>query len=132
MKYIGHKHQGFPPPQTPVEVKDSPGKGKGVFASIYIPADCVLLESPVLLISYRDLEAISENAFIHDYRMAWDDENEAIALNMVNLINHSDSPNSLVLRCLHTKTMRVVSMRAISAGEEVTCSYQCPPWFEVR
>jgi hypothetical protein len=111
---------------TPLlEIRASPGKGRGVFARIPIQSGRLLLVDPVFTFKTADLPPTA----LDDYRMGWSEEEDCIALGMANIINHDEDPNVIITDDLSARTKRVTSVRFIPAGGELLVTYRCPIWW---
>ena len=122
-----------------LEVRQSPGRGRGVWATAPIAAGTMLEESPVIVMSAAD-RAHLDQTLLHDYIFEWQPDGQQLccmALGYVPLYNHACPSNSEYLMDYDHQTIRVVTMRDIAAGEEVTINYQgdfddaTPVWFEL-
>ena len=111
-----------------LEVRPSPGKGRGVFANRPLHRGTLLLVDPVFTFKTADLPPTT----LDDYRMAWTDEEDCIALGMANLINHSDTPNVVITEDIPGRFKRVTALQYIPVGGELLVRYTCPIWWEVK
>jgi hypothetical protein len=99
----------------------SPIHGFGLFAGGAIAASDVVDESPVLLIEGRLPRAITG----HVYVMA--DGRRALPCGDGIFVNHSRAANTVPKFDLRRRVVKLVALRAITAGEEVTVDYG-PGW----
>ena len=101
-----------------------------------IPVDSLIEICPVIVLSETDLKNIHQTD-LHDYYFLWgENENEcAIALGYGSLYNHSYHPNARYLLDFEEKTIDIMAIRPIEAGEEITVNYNgdpedpSPVWF---
>lgn len=121
-----------------IQIRTSPGKGRGVFAQRKILRGETIEEGPVLLFPESQLETIDRTA-LGDYYFHWGEEDEggAILLGMCSLCNHSYTPNAQFERKFDQGTIEFVALRDIEPGEEITTNYHGEPddmdpvWFDV-
>jgi SET domain-containing protein len=106
-------------------VKESPGKGRGVFAAAPIRKGAVIERVPVLLVPLKDLANGPNNATLNMYFYQWTKKNFACALGYGSLYNHSFEPNVLFKCGRHTMTYK--ALRYIEEGEELTINYNGEP-----
>ena len=109
-----------------IEVKDSPGKGRGVFATKAIEKGETIEVAPVLMVPWDD-ETFVLASFLQHYTFSVyggsekDDDFTAIALGYASLYNHSDKENADWR--INTKCIIVFATRNIKRGEEITIDY---------
>jgi SET domain-containing protein len=102
-------------------------KGRGVFAVRPIPAGCIIDEAAVVLHPKSD----TDESLFFDYRFLWQGDTRALALGMLSLVNHSSTaPNSDVELDFERRTIRLLALREIADGEEITFDYGCNLWFD--
>lgn len=119
-------------------IKNSPGKGRGVFASVAFKAGDLIEECPVIVLD-KDEVAHIEATILDHYYFWWNmavDGTGAIVLGNGMLYNHCDRPNARYLRQFDTLTMCFHAIRDIEPGEEVSVNYRGnhsnndPLWFD--
>ena len=103
----------------------SPGKGRGVFAYHALHKGALVLVDPVFIFKTAGLPPTA----LDDYRMAWTDEEDCIALGLTNLINHSDDPNVVITDDIPGCVKRVTVVKYIAEGTELLAKYRCPIWW---
>jgi len=108
-----------------LEVKESPGKGRGVFASVPIPAQCCIERSPVIVIPEEQIVHIRRTE-LGNYYFRWG-KDAAIALGLGSLFNHSYRPNAVFYPNLKEGVVEFYSLHPISQGEEITVNYNGDP-----
>ena len=116
-----------------VELRQSPGRGRGVFASrAFVPGETIEV-CPVIALSEADARKLDATG-LYDYYFGWGDEGKAaaIALGYGSLYNHSSEPNAQHRECPASDTIAIVAISSIGAGEEIFISYQPGPWFDVQ
>jgi SET domain-containing protein len=116
-------------------VAPSPIHGTGVFARRDLaPGDEV--ECCPVIVCPAGEEAMLEQTQLRGLYFHWDDEGVAVALGFGSLYNHSWSSNARYEADLDAELIRIVCVRPIAAGEEVTINYTGEPdgigdlWFD--
>jgi hypothetical protein len=121
-----------------LEIRDVPGKGRGVFALEPIPEGTVIEDCPVIVIAEDELQLLGAT-ILSNYFFRWGpcEDEAAVALGWGSLYNHAHEPNAVYVRKYEARLLSFVSLRDIAAGEEITVNYhggfgdRSPPWFEV-
>jgi SET domain-containing protein len=94
-----------------IEVRPSPGKGRGLFATVDIKTGTVLSKAPVI-------EIIGGQVLNY----SWDHGDKTyMTLGVQSLVNHDANPNCICF--LDGDTDYFVSTRNIKAGEELFIDY---------
>jgi len=127
-----------------IEVKPiSLKKGKGAFAKIDIFKGTTIDIGHIVLIPNKDFEKIKDT-ILFNYTFTWEDPKtkgefiNAIAFNVCQFINHSYTPNLRYFYDYKNQTIKYVTVRDVSKGEELTVNYNgkvkdnTPVWFEVE
>jgi SET domain-containing protein len=109
-------------------VREIDTRGRGVFTIDPIPAGKEIIRGYCTLIERKWFD---ENP-IGDYPLGWDDKFHALVWSALALVNHSNSPNAKVERFVPRKLIRLVAIRDIEWGEEITYDYNVPLWFEPK
>lgn len=120
-------------------VKKTKGKGRGVFTSANIPANTIIEESPVIVMSAGE-RILLDKTLLHDYIFEWGEDKDAccMALGFVPLYNHSYHSNCEYFMDFEEENIRVKTVRNLVSGEEVTINYngdwnnKKEIWFEVE
>lgn len=118
-------------------VAESPGKGRGVFASRDIAKDEIIESCPCLLFGEGEEACHIDRTPLESYYFRWKDGVNAILLGYGSLYNHSYSPNALYRRNYEKLAMEFVAFQDIPAGAEITVNYNGRPdcrdplWFPV-
>ena len=109
-------------PSTMIEVKRAKGKGRGVYARVFIPAGTVFERAPLLVMSEKEaLEGDHANmlpAYVFEYGKG----KVALALGFGSLYNHSYSPNARYDDA-GNQVKEYRALRDIERGEEITINY---------
>lgn len=109
--------------QSPrLEIRQVPGKGRGVFARENISRDEIIERVPLLILKSAEVET-SE---LMDYAFVWGKDTVAIALGYGSIYNHSYQPNARYFDG-PGRTKRFLALRNIAAGEEITVNYNADP-----
>ncbi|HEY1301731.1 MAG TPA: SET domain-containing protein-lysine N-methyltransferase [Stellaceae bacterium] len=117
-----------------LEIREHPVRGRGVFAREPIAAAALIEAAPVVVIPAAQCATL-DRTILHDYYFHWDGDPDgegrgAVALGLVTLCNHSPHPRARVVRNFARRTLDLVAIQPIGAGEEITIDYNCPLWFE--
>lgn len=105
-------------------IKMSGKKGRGVFTSRPIPADVVIEDSPVIVMSEKE-RVLLDQTLLHDYIFEWGNDKKqcCMALGYVPVYNHSYQSNCEYVMDFELQTIRVVTIRDIAKNEELTINY---------
>jgi len=120
-----------------IEVKQVPGKGRGVFATVPIPEGSEVERVPVLVMPAEDVLNGTTGALIQQYVFEWGRDTVALALGFGSMYNHSFTPNARY-DDVGRQTKVYTAVRDIQAGEEITINYNgheddlTPVGFEVN
>lgn len=127
-------------PDTPLEVRDAPGKGRGLFAAADIPEGALIAVSPVLVLEPAEREAAAGTAVAH-YWFWWEDAGPegpdgaeapwraAVALGPVSMCNHARPANARFEVVRGARRIDLFAAAPIAAGDEITIDYDCALWF---
>ncbi|KAH9949884.1 hypothetical protein B0H21DRAFT_72779 [Amylocystis lapponica] len=115
---------------TGCRIRHSEGKGRGVFASRDMDAHVVIEISPVLLFTSAEYEAHGKHTILDHYTFVWRDGRFALALGLGSLFNHSEAPNVSYSLDPTTESIRYMTTRRISEGEELCIFYGHTLWFQ--
>jgi uncharacterized protein len=119
---------------------DIDDKGRGMFTSQPIAESTVIERSPVIVMTAEERELLDRTA-LHDYIFEWNPEGVAgccMAQGFISVYNHSHTSNCEYVMNYDDRTIQIVTMRDIKAGEELTINYNgdwddtTPVWFEVN
>lgn len=108
-----------------LEIKMTTGKGRGVFSRKNIPQGFLLEEAPVVVMPEKDRSYL-DKTLLHDYIFEWHARGEkgcCMALGYVPVYNHACPSNCEYEMDYEAETIRVYTVRAIEAGEELTINY---------
>jgi uncharacterized protein len=112
----------------PINVKESPGKGKGVFAQKNFKIGEVIETCPVIVLPPEEVE-ILDHTQLFNYNFVWgaDSKEAAIALGYGSLYNHSYSPNAKYQKDFDNNLINYICIRDIKKSEEITINYNSDP-----
>lgn len=106
---------------TKVEVRYSPGKGRGVFAIKTIRKGEVIEAAPSLLVPGPDAKRI-ESSFLKHYIFQTDSGLDyVVATGYVAIANHADDNNAEFH--VSREVSKIKAVRTIHRGDEVTVNY---------
>jgi tRNA-specific adenosine deaminase 3 len=106
---------------TKVEVRYSPGKGRGVFATKPIRRGEAIEVAPSLMVPASD-EARLAGSFLRHYLFQTDDgRHYVVAMGYVAIANHSDDANATFDITTEASTIRAT--KSIRVGQEVCVDY---------
>ncbi|KAJ7459772.1 cytidine deaminase-like protein [Mycena latifolia] len=111
-------------------VKNSQGKGRGVFAARAIAKHTVVEISPVLLLGKEEYETHGRFTILDEYAFKWKNGSMALALGLGSLFNHSNSPNLSYTIDTSTDSIRYTTTRNVKLDEELCIYYGSNLWFE--
>ena len=113
-------------------------KGRGVFSTEAIPADTIIEESPVIVMTARE-RLLLDQTLLHDYIFDWNPEGEGqccMALGYVPIYNHSYTSNCEYFMDYEQNIIYIKTVRNIAPYEELTINYNgdwdsaTPIWFD--
>jgi hypothetical protein len=118
-------------------IRKTESKGRGVFTKEKIPANTLIEEAPVIVMSAEDRVNI-DKTLLHDYIFAWgkNEDECCMALGFIPIYNHSYQSNCEYFMDFEEEIIQVKTVRQIAAGEELTINYngdwndKKPIWFD--
>lgn len=119
-----------------IEVRWTATKGRGIFATEFIPAGTVIERAPVLVMPAGEVLGTEDDTVLSHYLFEWGKGTVALALGYGSLYNHSYSPNARY-EDEGRQLKLYIALRDIQPGEEVTINYNGsaeaadPVWFNV-
>ena len=113
--------------------------GRGVFTNADLKKNRVIEVSPVIVMS-REERAHLDKTLLHDYIFEWGEKQDqcCMALGYIPLYNHSYQSNCTYEMDFEKQIIRVKTVRAVKAGEELFINYNGewnnskPLWFDVK
>ncbi len=123
---------------SPVEIRQTAGKGRGVFAAKRYARGEIIETCPVIVFAKKDVPHI-DGTILQSYYFRWDrsEGTVALVLGYGSLYNHSYEPNAVYERDHGSQEMRFKALRTIPVGEEILVNYNGDPkcrdvlWFHV-
>jgi SET domain-containing protein len=120
-------------------IEKSDGKGRGVFTKQTIPANTIIEISPVIVMSAEE-RILLDQTLLHDYIFEWGGESKqcCMALGFVAVYNHSYKSNCEYEMDFENATIKIKTIKAIEAGEELFINYngdwnnEEKIWFDVK
>ena len=113
-------------PSELIEIRRSPGRGRGVFARKFIPAGTVIERVPMIVFPEKELETEEGFSTLYHYCFEWGKGTVALAMGYGSIYNHSYSPNARY-DDLAQRLKEFTALKDIQAGEEITISYNGEP-----
>ena len=122
-----------------LEMRNTPGKGRGLFAGEAIPANALIQLAPTVEVSPEDRELIDDTHLYNFYFHLDDGEREeygaAVVLGSITLCNHSTTPNAKLAfddsDC--GIIVKLIAAADIAPGEEITVQYGDEAlWFDYQ
>lgn len=122
-----------------IEIKQTPEKGRGVFACVYLPKGTLVEVAPVLVFSAEE-RVYLEKTNLYNYVFEWgEDATECcIGFGYTSMYNHASPSNCEYSMDFEKQTMTIKTMVKIAKGEELTINYSDdwdgskPVWFEAK
>jgi len=108
-------------PPHGLRVGESPGKGRGVFATRPIAAGEVVEVAPVIVVP-PDEQKVIDGTLLESYLFLWRDT-VALALGLGALYNHAWDPNMEYRKRFDEQVIEFVALRDIAPGEELVTNY---------
>jgi SET domain-containing protein len=126
-------------PQCQLYLKTVPGKGRGVYASEAILTRTLIHVSPVLIFPQDSSLPLSETSIdsqnrekeiLSHYTYTWGPNEQALALGLGSMFNHSRHNNvGFILNKSH-QTISYVTLREVKVHDELCISYGSNLWFD--
>ncbi|EEB08338.1 histone lysine methyltransferase Set7 [Schizosaccharomyces japonicus yFS275] len=113
-----------------LEVRIVPGKGRGVFTLAKIPCQQCIEISPVIVFSEDEYAKHGQYTVLNEFTYFWKGKNQALALGLGSLFNHSRNPNVCWIKDEDAQVIRYYTIRDIQSDEELCISYGNHVWFE--
>ncbi|HEY2909843.1 MAG TPA: SET domain-containing protein-lysine N-methyltransferase [Gemmataceae bacterium] len=119
-------HHQFVTRSDLVEIRDADGMGRGVFAATQIPADTLLFSDPLMMIPEEQCPVGSLlDTIVFMWSVVMEDglKQNALALGMGTVLNHSKLPNVIVYFEQNPDRLDFYALRDIEPGEQLTHDY---------
>ena len=122
-----------------ITVKNTKGRGRGVFALADLAEGTLLEIAPVIVMEKKD-RPLLDQTLLHDYIFEWGGKKKqcCMALGWVALYNHSYHSNCEYEMDYKNELIQIVTVRKIKKGEELFINYngewnnQKKVWFDVH
>jgi SET domain-containing protein len=119
-------------------LKKTANKGRAVFTKEKIPANTIIEESPVIIMS-KEERVYLDKTLLHDYIFEWGNEKDkcCVALGYIPIYNHSYKSNCEYYMDFEEETIQIKSIKVVESEEELTINYNGDwndnkkIWFEV-
>ncbi|MBA3828584.1 MAG: SET domain-containing protein-lysine N-methyltransferase [Taibaiella sp.] len=121
-------------------IKTTDNKGRGIFTTSAIPADTIVEEAPVIVMTPEE-RPLLDKTLLHDYIFEWKPDGAlmcCMALGHIPIYNHSYSSNCEYFMDYESEMMQIKTVRDIAEEEELTINYngdwndEKPVWFDVK
>ena len=113
-------------PTDLIEVRRSPGRGRGVFARRFIAVGTIIERVPMLVFREEELESGEGFSTLYHYAFEWGKGTVALALGYGSIYNHSYSPNARY-DDIAQRTKVFTAIKDIQPGDEITVNYNGEP-----
>lgn len=119
-------------------ISETNNKGRGVFTRKDLPANVIIENAPVIVMSNDDRQLL-DKTLLHDYIFEWGDDSEkcCMALGYVPMYNHAVPSNCEYEMDYENHTIAIKTVRPVKAGDELFINYNgdwdndTPLWFTV-
>lgn len=117
-----------------ITVKDSKGKGRGVFVVEDIKKGEVIEVAPIIILQFEDFVDTRWNLLFEYY--FWLDNEVVLALGYGSIYNHSADANAEYKIDIKNKSITFKALEDIKKGKEIFFNYKgsssskAPLWFE--
>ncbi len=106
-----------------LHIRQTDTKGRGIFAGLELHIGDVIELCPVVVIPKKEVKSIDQT-ILYEYYFLWGTQGDVcLALGYGSIYNHDDSPNAEAINLLDEAFIRIVCIRNIKSGEEITISY---------
>jgi SET domain len=112
----------------PLSLVEEPHKGRSIVSLGTIPKASTIEIAPVQVLPpdlAKKIEAFKLDVFVY-WKCKGFAATLAIPLGLFGLCNHSDRPNAKLLIDTRNRLIKLVSLRRIHSGEELTIKYRKP------
>lgn len=122
-----------------LQVRQTKGRGRGVFTTEDLPEGTVVEVAPVIVMKGSE-RPLLDQTLLHDYIFLWGKKEDqcCMALGLVPVYNHSYQPNCIYEMNFAKHLMAVITIQDIKAGKELFFNYNgeagndAPLWFDVK
>jgi SET domain-containing protein len=124
-------------PQVALYLKDSPGKGRGVFAGEHIKASTLIAICPVLLFPDGATTTVgvngpisSEREVLNSYTYTWNSNTQALSLGLGSMFNHTKKCNVVFTIDKDNMLIRYHTLVDVPPDMELCINYGPKLWFD--
>jgi len=111
-------------------IRQIKGKGRGLIATQPIAAGTPIVTCPVIVYDDEDAGRISKTRLgDYNFRFGERQNRSCIVLGVISLCNHADAPNADIVCDESDRTVTLVALAPIAAGDEICIRYRRPLWF---
>ncbi len=103
-------------------IKNTPDKGRGVFAEKDFKKGEIVEVCPVVVITEEEYNKLADTIFAY-YLYPWKGETSALVLGYGSVYNHSYSPNIDWDQDFKSKSFLYTALEDIKKGDELTVNY---------
>ena len=105
-------------------IRSTPNMGRAVFTSEFIPQATVVEIAPVIVMEAAE-RLLLDQTLLHDYIFEWGHHRKqcCVALGYISIYNHSYQSNCEYEMDYQELSMRIKTVRAVNAGEELFINY---------
>lgn len=120
-----------------LKIKKFKHKGRGVITDTDIKKDSVIISSPVMVISKKEMKHFKKLG-LYDYSFDWSFGRQALSMDITNFLNHSYTPNAMTVVDYSNTEIIFVALKDIKKGQEILINYNgkvddnSPLWFKVK
>lgn len=107
-----------------LEIVNDDDKGRCVYTcriphqGIYLRKNETIMFCPVLI--YDPNDVLLDVGGLDRYPMTWDEKNKCLVMGLINFVHRSNDPNCKIERDFKNTVMRLVAIKEIKYGEELT------------
>lgn len=105
-----------------VTVSDSPRHDRGLRALRDLDAGQVATEAHAIVLDQPATDALAGHP-LDRYLVTWDRDRAALPLGELSFVNHADDPNAEIVIDHDARTVRLVTLTSVLAGDELTVDY---------
>lgn len=123
-----------------LEIRETTDKGRGMFTTRFITADTIVETAPAIVMTAEERKLLDQTR-LHDYIFEWNPYGEdmcCMAQGYISVYNHSYTSNCEYFMDYEDKTIMIMAIRNIAAGEELTINYngdwndEKKVWFDAK
>ncbi len=113
---------------SPVEVRQSPFHGRGLFAAVSFDAGDRIATYPLLILSREDTRAVRQTRLYHYVFYVDEDESgemrAAVAFGLISMCNHSPDANADFTVDAEAQSVTLTARSDIPEGSEILIDYE--------